>query len=137
MTIARRIGAAAAALAVAGGAAIATSTTAAAAPPPHLATFGDVINLAPNGACHGDIHVGMDQRGDHVTVTLTPRGTYGTNRCPADVVITTLSGLGETTQQVTMRGQDARTIRIGHGLGMVNATVTNAPAFGVANYVVM
>lgn len=137
MTITRRIAAGAAAVALAGGAAIATSTTAAAAPPPGLPVFGDVINVAPNSACHGDIHVGLDQQGDKVKVTLTPRGTYGTDRCPADVVITTLSGLGETTQQVTMNGPTSRTITIGHGLGMVNAVMTNAPSFGVAYYVLM
>src|SRR5699024_9481838 len=58
----RVIATTAAAAAVAAGTAAVTSTTAAAAPPPGIATFGDVINIAPNGGCHGDVHVGLDQK---------------------------------------------------------------------------
>ncbi|GAA4824086.1 hypothetical protein [Tomitella cavernea] len=114
----------------------AAAGTATAAPPPGLALAGTQLTLAPDGACWGNILVGLDQtpHSGNLTVTLTPAGTWGTPGCPADVEVSTISGAGPQNRLVRVDGgPTSTTFDIGYGFAMVNVD-SLAPAGWNAGY---
>ena len=127
------------AAAVAGTAAV-TTGTAAAAPPPGLALIGTQLTIAPAGACHGNIIVGLDQvpHDGRLTVTLAPTGTWGTAGCPADVEVSAMSGNGPQTRLVRVdSGQAHTTIDVGFGFAMINVDSIEPAVWNAGYHILM
>ncbi|WP_182358445.1 hypothetical protein [Tomitella gaofuii] len=118
----------------------AAAGTATAAPPPGFALVGTQLTLAPDGACRGNILVGLDQtpHSGELTVTLTPAGTWGTAGCAADVQVDTISAAGPQHRLVHVDGGPASTtVDIGYGFAMVNVDSVDPAGWNAGYHIVM